>query len=202
MVRLKGLLTVLIVLACASATCFSEDVWVAEDGYHIDGRGQISDSYIVVPHPEKVPTYTHPQETVVDFDSYYKRNIEGYRSKEGKLPIVPGYTANYSNRRAHPYTKEEYLNVWCTGEKHVGKVDCLTGEYAVSYFPVSRWSTAITIASIRAKKFPQKGAVFFYVEDFGADAGDIYEAKQWADLWGVKAFFGTIDRGVPEEWIQ
>lgn len=201
MVLLKRLLILLILVGYPSLAV-SEETWVDEHGYHVDGRGQVSNSYIVVPHPENVPLFPAAQQTVVDFDSYYKRNVEGYRGDESKLPIVPGYTANYSERRAHSYTKEDYINVWCTGEKHVGKVDCMTGEYAVSYFPVSMWSRGITTAAWRARKYPQKGAAFLYVEDMGADAGDVYEAKEWAEMWGVKVFFGTIDRGIPEEWIQ
>jgi hypothetical protein len=181
---------------------FPEDMKVTEHGYIIDGRGQITGSPIEAPNKSAIPASSKPQQTVVNFDEYYKVNVEGYRRPEGKLPLMAGYTTHYSERRAHPYTKEDYINVWCSDKKHVGKVDCLTDKYAISFFPVSHWSWGITQAAMRARKFPQKGAAFLYVEDFGADAVAINEAKNWAEQWGVKVMFGTIDAGIPEDWIR
>jgi len=199
--RIKALILIVLILV-GILPCFSEAVYESKEGFYIDARGQIDGNYIKPPHPENIPNYMYANETVVPFDNYYEKNIEGKRAKGNKLERIPNYNANFSERRAHPYTHDEYVNVWCSGEIGVNGVDCVTPEYAISFFPVDRWSRAITIAALRARKLPQKGAAFLYVEDFGADAGDIYEAKKWADMWGVKVFFGTIDAGIPDSWIR
>lgn len=203
MVRIKFItLFLLCGMLMNSLPAFSESVVTTKDGYVMDGRGQIFNSPIEPPNKDFIPDSSKPQQTVVNFEEYYKVNVEGYRRPEGKLPLVAGYTTHYSERRAHPYTKSDYVNAWCSDKKYVGKVDCLTDDYAISFFPVSQWSVGITRAALRAKKFSQKGAAFLYVEDSGVDAGNIYEAKKWAELWDVKVMFGTIDSGIPEDWIQ
>ena len=130
-------------------------------------------------------------------------NEEGYRGREDKLPISPaGYTQVYSTRKFQPYSKEDYINVWCDGEKHVGKVDCLTEDFAISFFPLSSWTRGITTAAWRARKYSQQGVAAFYFEDTAAKSSDLYEAKKWAEKWGTKIMFISIDAGIPEEWIN
>ena len=126
--------------------------------------------------------------------------MDGYRGKKYKLsPVPPGYTQHYSLRTPHPYTKEQYIKVWQNG-KSSGKIDCLTNEYAISYFFLDNWATGVIVAKWRAKRVPQKAAAFFFVEDLSK--ADMYNAKQWAELLGVKVFFATIDKQIPAEWVQ
>jgi hypothetical protein len=192
----------MLVLICA-VPCSSADTWTTRGGYVMDYRGEVQKSPIKPPHPENIPSNSRALQTTVDFESYYKINTEGYRGKEDKLPISPaGYTQVYSTRTVKPYTKEDYINVWCDGRKHVGKIDCLTDDYAISYFPLSSWSTGITRAAWRARKYSQKGVAALYVEDTGAIDSDMYEAKKWAEQWGAKIMFISIDAGIPAEWVQ
>lgn len=201
MVRLKKI-SVILIFIFLSSFCLSSTL-ETKDGYYIDSRGEFRDSYIKPPHPENIPSMSRAVQPVVDFESYYKVNSEGYRGKEDKLPVSPaGYTQVYSTRKFQPYSKETYVNVWCSGEKNVGKVDCLTKDYAISYFPISSWSRGITTAAWRARNYPQQGMAVFYAEDTAAHSNDMYEAKKWAEKWGTKVMFISIDTGIPAEWIN
>ena len=134
-------------------------------------------------------------------EMYYKINMEGSRGKEYKLPPVPPeYTQHYSERTPHPYTKQQFIDVWEKGEK-VGNA-YLTDEYAMSYFFLENWATGVVMAKIRAKKLHRQPAVFLFVEDMVSDDGDMYRAKKWAELLGVAIFYGTIDKEIPAEWVQ
>ena len=202
MVQLKKLVAVLILLLVCGMPCSSMSTWETKDGYYIDYRGEVKDSPIKPPHPENIPTRSRALQTTVDFESYYKINVDGYRGREDKLPITPGYLQVYSTRAVEVYTKEDYINVWCDGRKHVGKIDCLTDEYAISFFPLHSWSVGITKAAWRARKYSQQGVAAFYVEDTGAQDEDMTEAKHWAEKWGAKVMFISIDAGIPLEWIR
>lgn len=202
MVFLKSFSAILVVILLSGLPCFCESTWVTEDGYYMDARGEVKGSYIKPPHPEKIPRISQVIQPTVDYDSYYKINVEGYRGREDKLPVSPaGYVQSYSTRKAQLYKKEDYINVWCDGTKHVGKIDCLTEDSAISFFPLSAWSRGVTTAAWRARKLPQQGVAAFYAEDTAARAGDMYEAKKWAEKWGAKVMFMSIDAGIPEEWI-
>ena len=201
MVFLRSFSIILVLLILSSIPSFAENTWATRDGYYIDNKGSIQNSYMQPPHPENIPTRSQAIKPIADFEDYYKMNAEGYRGREDKLPLVPGYTENFSTRTAQLYSKEAYINVWCDGEKHVGKVDCLTDNYAISFFPLSSWTRGITTAAWRAKKLPQQGMATLYVDDTASQSSDMYEAKRWAEKWGVKVSFVTIDAGIPEEWI-
>ena len=140
MVFLRSFLTVLVFILFSGLPCLCDTTWVTKDGYYIDRRGDFENSQIYPPHPENIPVESSVVQPVVDYFSYYQVNVEGYRGREDKLPIVPGYTQSYSTRTAQLYNKEDYINVWCDGEKHVGKVDCLTEDSAISFFPLSAWT--------------------------------------------------------------
>ena len=202
MVFLRSFL-IFVVILMSGIPCFCESTWLTKDGYYIDSRGEYERSYIKPPHPENIPKTSKVIQPTVDFDSYYNINVEGYRGREDKLPVSPaGYTQNYSTRKAQLYTKEDYINVWCDGKKHAGKVDCLTDTEAISFFPISAWSRGITTAAWRARHYSQKGVAALYVEDTASITGDMYQAKEWAKKWGAKVVFISIDAGIPQEWIN
>ena len=198
---LKWSLTLILLTIVSSISCFGNSI-MTEHGYYLDYRGEVQNSNIIPPHVANIPTKSVLVQPTIDFESYYKVNALGYRGREDKLPLVPGYTQNYSTRKFQPYTKEDYINIWCSGEKHVGKVDCLTEDFAISFFPLSSWSRGIATAAWRARKYPQQGVAALYVEDTASKAGDIQEAKKWAAKWGAKVMFISIDAGIPEDWIK
>ena len=192
---------VLLVLLLINLPCLSADTRVTENGYYLDRRGEVKDSYILPPHPENAPKVSVLVQPITNFRTYYKVNLEGCRGAESKLPIVPSYTENYSTRGSQLYKKEDYVEVWCDGEKNIGKIDCLTADSAISFFPLSAWTRGVTIASWRARKYPQRGVAAFYIEDTASSANDMRAAKAWAKKWGTKIMFISIDAGIPEEWI-
>lgn len=202
MVCVKNFLVALVLFSICSLSGACESTWITENGYYIDRRGDVRGSYIKPPHPENVPEVSQLVDDTVNFKTYYKVNEEGYRAEEDKLPIVPNYTVHYSTRKPTLYAKDDYINVWCDGQKHVGKIDCLTDDYALSFFPLSAWSRAITTAAWRARGYSQKGMAVLYIEDMAA-AGydDMKKAKEWAEMWGTKVQFVSIDAGIPEEWL-
>lgn len=193
---------VFLVSVLVGLSCSAYEAVVTKDGYLLDRRGQLEGDYIRPPHPENIPSSPHLGQDLTDFSTYYDVNIIGKRRADNMEPIISGYNWNVSTRLIKSYTKQQYVDVWCDGTQHVGKIDCLTQDYAVSFFPVNNWSTAITRAALRARKVPQKGVAFLYVEDLATMSKDVHEAKDWADLWGVSVMFGTIDGGVPIEWIN
>ena len=201
MVFMRAFSLALALILLSSLPCFSEYAWETPDGYYIDRRGDVKNSPIKPPHPELVPYSSQLVEPIVDFRTYYYVNAGGYRAPEDKLPLIPEYTHHYSTRKPQIYNKEDYIKVWCDGQRHVGKVDCLTKDYAISFFPLSAWSRAITTASWRARKFEQRGVAALYIEDMASKSSDMREAKKWAQKWGVKVMFISIDAGIPEDWI-
>ena len=203
MVFLRSFLMVLVFILFSGLPCLCDTTWVTKDGYYIDRRGDFESSYIYPPHPENIPQNSMVLQPVVDFESYYRVNEEGYRGREDKLPISPaGYTQSYSTRKFQLYAKEDYINVWCDGQKHVGKVDCLTEDSAISFFPLSSWTRGIATAAWRARNYSQQGVAALYFEDTAVQESDMSEAKKWAEKWGAKVLFISIDAGIPQEWIR
>ena len=109
MVRLVCYALLLVVMGTPAFTC--EGVLSTPYGFYADCRGEIRDSYIKPPHPENIPSMSQRIENVVDYESNYRRNSEGYRGREDKLPLIPSYTENYSDRTVTYYSKEDYINV-------------------------------------------------------------------------------------------
>lgn len=173
-----------------------------EEGFYIKGTGQVPEyNRILPPHPENIPYYPNPTKTVVPFDSYYDRNIKGERRQEYMTPVIPNHNAYYSERRAYPYTKEQYLDVWCSGEKHVKGVDCVENGYGITFTKAENWTFAFMRAGFKARRLKLKPAVFIMVDDLGLDAEAMHEAKQCADAFGLTIWFGTINSYIPHDWI-
>lgn len=202
MVFIRSFLAALVLFSYSCLPSACESTWITENGYYIDRRGDI-DSPIKPPHPEFIPERSELVQDMTNFETYYKVNTEGMRAAEDKLPIVPNYTVNYSTRKPTIYKKEDYVNVWCDGEKHVGKIDCLTKDSAFSFFPLSAWSRAITTAAWRARGYSQKGVAVLYIEDTAANGSDdMKKALEWANMWGADVRFVSIDAEIPKEWLQ
>lgn len=199
MVRIVLIISFLFLIGLPS---FGASTKVTPEGVYMDCRDQMSFNTIDPPYKENIPEEPHPIETIVPYDTYYKVEYENYQRPAWREPLIYDYNAHASTRHGYSYTKQEYVDVWCTGTQYVGKVDCLTDEYAISFFPVRSWFRGITTAVVRGRKFKQEGAVFLYVESVGGETEYITQAKQWADLWGIKVFFGTIDSEIPLDWIQ
>ena len=173
-----------------------------EQGYYVDGRGQVPEySRIPPPNEDKIPTEPHPTRTVVPFDRYYDINKMGMRRHPAMTPWIPNYNCHYSERRAKPYTKEEYIDVWCSGDKGVNGVDCQSEHYAISFVRARDWSYGVIKAPLKAKKTGKKAAVFLMVDDLGLDAPHMHAAKDWSELFNIPIFFGTIDAYIPSDWI-
>ena len=170
-------------------------------GYYVDGRGQVPEyARIAPPNEDKIPE-PHPTRTVVPFDRYYDINILGMRRHPAMTPWIPNYNCHYSNRRAKPYTKKEFVEVWCSGDKFVNGVDCQSENYAITFVRAREWSYGVIKAPIKARKTGKKSAIFLMVDDLGLDAEAMHSAKQWAELFNVQMFFGTIDAYIPNDWI-
>ena len=113
------------------------------NGYYVDGRQQVPEySRIAPPHEENIPD-PHPTKTVQPWDRYYEINKQGYRPMGYQAPLVPNYNYFYSTRRAKPYTRNEYLSVWCEGVADYDKGTCSTDNKVYYYYDVYHWSTAI-----------------------------------------------------------
>ncbi len=170
-------------------------------GYYVDGRGQVPEyARIAPPNEDKIPE-PHPTRTVVPFDRYYDINILGMHRHPAMTPWIPNYNCHYSNRRAKPYTKNEFVEVWCSGDKFVNGVDCQSENYAITFVRAREWSYGVIKAPIKARKTGKKSAIFLMVDDLGLDSEAMHSAKQWAELFNVQMFFGTIDAYIPNDWI-
>ena len=202
MVRVIKIFVLCLFMISLSSQSWGLSTRVEEDGVYIDGRGQMGLNTIDPPHVENIPEEPHPIETIVPYDTYYKIEYEGYKRPAWKQPLIYDYNTHASTRVGQSYTKQEYIDVWCDGTQHVGKVDCLTDRYALSFFSVRNWAFGIITAAHRGKKFEQEGAAFLYVESVAIENDYIVQAKKWAELWGIPVFFGTIDSEIPLDWIQ
>ena len=171
-------------------------------GYYVDERNQIPEyQRIAPPHPENIPKEPKGQRTVVPFDSYYDVNTLGVRRHPYMTPVIPNYNRFYSERRAYPYTKEDFINVWCEGDKFKDGVDCQTKEYAITFAKASDWAGAVVKAPFKAKKAHKGTALFIMVDDIALDAKYMHDVKMWGELFNVTIFFGTIDSYIPGDYI-
>lgn len=176
-----------------------------KNGYYVDGRNQVPEySRIAPPNPEAIPKDPHPTRTVEPFESYYDRNVKGLRRQPYMTPVVPNYNRLYSERRATPYTRKEYMDVWCTGEKNYEKGVCSTEHYQIYFLRARDWAWGVTKIPFQirgAKKLGKSPALFLCVDDLAGDAPHMHDAKDFAELFNVQLFFGTIDAFIPLAWI-
>ena len=171
-------------------------------GYYVDERNQIPEyQRIAPPHPENIPTEPKGQRTVVPFDSYYDVNTLGIRRHPYMTPVIPNYNTYYSERRAYPYTKEDFVNVWCEGDKFKDGIDCQTENYAITFAKANSWPVAVIKAPIKAKKGHKKTALFIMVDDLALDAQYMHDVKMWGELFNIQVWFGTIDSYIAQDWI-
>ena len=171
-------------------------------GYYVDGRNQIPEyQRIEPPHPENIPTEPRATRTVVPFDSYYDVNTLGIRRHPYMTPIIPNYNRHYSTRRAYPYSKEDYVNVWCEGDKFKNGVDCQSENYAITFARARDWAGAVIKAPIKAKSAHKRTALFIMVDDLALDSQHMHDVKMWGELFNVQIYFGTIDSYIPSDWI-
>lgn len=173
-----------------------------DKGFYIDGRNQVPEfNRIKPPHPENVPDKPRAIRTVVPFEPYYDTNIKGMRRQPYMTPLVPNHNIHYSERRAYPYSKQEFIDVWCTGQKNVNGVDCVSEEYAITFVRAGEWTFGAIKAPFKAKKVGKKVALFVMVDNLGLDAEAMHEVKNYAELFNIQVFFGTIDCYIPSNWI-
>ena len=182
-----------------------EAVITRDRGYYMDGRGQVPEyARIAPPHEENIPKISHPTKTVVGWDRYYDINKAGYRPIGYQMPLVPNYNVHYSNRRAKPYTRAEYISVWCNGEPNYSKGVCSTKDYNIYFFRVRDWAWGVASAPIRNIKNGKNGkrsAICFMCDELGLDAEHMHAAKEWAELYDMKIHFVTIDSYIPLDWL-
>ena len=209
---MKHFLTILILLLTQvpsfSATVPNlekgEAVVVRGQGYYVDGRGQVPDyARIAPPHEENIPV-PHATKTVQGWDRYYEINKEGYRPMGYQVPLVPNYNIHYSNRRNRPYTKAEFVSVWCNGEPDYDKGTCTTSDTVYYFYDVFHWSTGIAATQFRDLKRTKDGkkrGYIFYCTELGQDAPDMHAAKNWAELFDMDIHFVTIDAYIGLDWI-
>ena len=175
-----------------------------EAGYYMDGRGQVPEyARIVPPHEENIPD-PHPTKVVVPWERYYEINKEGYRPMGYQIPLVPNYNIFYSERRAEPYTKAEFVSVWCAGEPNYEKGTCTTNDTVYYFYDVFHWSTGIAATQFRDLKRTKDGksrGYIFYCQELGFCAEYMHAAKDWAELFDMKIHFVTIDSYIPQDWL-
>lgn len=174
-----------------------------EKGYYMDGRGQVPEyARIAPPHEENIPK-EHPTKTVVGWDRYYDINKEGYRPMGYQMPLVPNYNVSYSNRRNNPYSRAEYVSVWCAGEADLGKGICTVNDTRYYYYKVRDWAFAVAGAPIRdlKRRDGKHRAYVFCVDELGLDTEAMYASKKWAELYDCDIHFVTIDSYIPQDWL-
>ena len=217
MFKLKHFLTILILISLQIQVCAvtcdldrldanrGEAVITRDRGYYMDGRGQVPEyARIAPPHEENIPKVSHPTKTVVGWDRYYDINKQGYRPMGYQMPLVPNYNIHYSNRRANPYTREEYMKVWCNGEANFQKGICTTSDYNYYYYKVRDWAFAVAgapIRNIKNGKNGRKSAIVFACDELGLDSEHMHAAKEWAELYDMKIHFVTIDSYIPLDFL-
>ena len=198
MKKLIIILLALLLPAYSLATEYSVD---KEHGYYVDGRGQVIEAHrSPPPNEDRIPEVPNPTKTVLDWDSYYKNNVEGKHDRGIKDPVVPNYNVFYSTRRNKSYDRETYVNVWCSGKADVNKGTCLIGDTLYYFYDVQNWSLAVTgtpFRNIKNRGKAKKYSYVFYVDNIGLDSKYMYEAKDWAELTKIKIHFVTIDSYIP-----
>ena len=180
-----------------------EAIITRDKGYYMDGRGQVPEyARIAPPHEENIPT-PHPTKTVVGWDRYYDINKEGYRPMGYQAPLVPNYNVHYSNRRNNPYSRAEYVKVWCAGEADLDKGICTVGNTRYYYYKVRDWSFAVAAAPVRdlKRRDGKHRAYVFAVDELGLDTEAMYAAKKWAEMCDCDIHFVTIDSYIPLDFL-
>lgn len=173
-----------------------------DEGYYVNGQGQVPEYHrISPPNPNKIPQYPHPTRTVLPYDKYYDVNVMGIRRSPDKTPIIPNYNTYYSERRAEPYTKNEFIDVWCSGVKYENGVDCQTDEYAITFVKARDWAWGVIKVRLKARKVKKKPALFVMLDELGLDGQYMHDIKEWAKLSKLKVYYATIDSQILEEWI-
>ena len=186
---------------------WGEAVVTRDRGYYMDGRGQVPEyARIKPPHEGNVPKVSHPTKTVQGWDRYYDINKAGYRSMGYQTPLVPNYNIHYSNRRANPYTRAEYVSVWCAGEADLKKGTCTVNNTRYYYYKVRDWALGIAAASVRdlKKHDGKRRAYVLCVDELGLVAPWYFidsSAKKWAELYDCDVHFVTIDSYLPLDWM-
>ena len=181
-----------------------EAVVTRDKGYYMDGRGQVPEyARIAPPHEENIPKQPHPTKTVQGWDRYYDINKAGYRPMGYQAPLVPNYNVHYSNRRVNPYTRAEYVSVWCAGEADLEKGICTVKDTRYYYYKVRDWALAISAAPVRdlKRRDGKHRAYVFTVQELGLDAEAMHAAKKWAELYDCDIHFVTIDSYIPQDWL-
>jgi hypothetical protein len=180
-----------------------EAIITRDKGYYMDGRGQVPEyARIAPPHEENIPV-PHPTKTVVGWDRYYDINKEGYRPMGYQAPLVPNYNVHYSNRRNNPYSRAEYVKVWCAGEADLDKGICTVGDTRYYYYKVRDWSFAVAAAPVRdlKRRDGKHRAYVFAVDELGLDTEAMYAAKKWAEMCDCDIHFVTIDSYIPLDFL-
>lgn len=197
------ILSILTLLFLNSAgLCYGVYAIDPEKGYAVDGKGQIPEwQRIPPPNPD---TDTTPQysQTVVPFEKYYSINALGLKRHPYFVPYISNYNSYYSERRAVLYTKQQYIDAWCSGTKNYNGVDCINNEYAITFVRARNWASGTVKAAFKAKKAHRTTVLFLMVDDICLDGTYIQEAKAWGDLWKTIIVFGTIDSYIPHDWIS
>ena len=175
-----------------------------EHGYYADGRGQVPEyARIAPPHEENIPA-PRATKTVVPWERYYETNKQGYRPMGYQAPLVPNYNYFYSNRRNEPYTRADYVSVWCDGDANTDKGTCTTQDKVYYFYDVYHWSTGIAATQFRELKRTKDGkkrAYIFTVDDLGLMAAQMHGAKNWAQLFDMEIHFVTIDSYIPLDYL-
>lgn len=183
---------------------YGEAVITRDRGYYMDGRGQVPKyARIAPPNEENIPKVSHPTKTVVGWDRYYDINKQGYRPMGYQMPLVPNYNVHYSNRRANPYTRAEYVSVWCAGEADLQKGICTVNDKRYYFYKVRDWALGIAAAPVRDLKRrdgKQRGYIFC-VDELGLDSEHMHAAKKWAELYDCDIHFVTIDSYIPLDFL-
>lgn len=173
----------------------------SKKGYAVDGTGQIPE-WQRIPPPNSntniIPQYT---QTVVPFEKYRDINVLGLRRHPYFVPYISNYNSYYSERRAVPYSKQQYIDAWCSGDKNYKGVDCVNNDYAITFVRARNWASGTVKAAYKAKKAHKTTVLFLMVDDICLDGTYIQEAKSWAGLWKTIIIFGTIDSYIPWDWV-
>ena len=185
---------VLLFFSCVmliNSLAFANGVYAIDPkkGYAVDGTGQLPISQRIAP-PNKVDITPYYSETIVPFEKYIKNSgTQRYSNVQ------------YSERRAVPYSKQQYIDTWCTGEKNVKGVDCMKGDYAITFVRARNWAGGSMKAIYKAKRAHKKPVLFLMVDDICLDGSYMQEAKAWAELWNSVVVFGTIDSFIPWSYV-
>lgn len=201
---MKKLLLTLFILAQILNPALASDraYCTREDGCFMDGRGQIPEyARIAPPNEDKIPNSSHPTKTVEAWDPYYQMNKMGRRPIGRCTRKVYGYNIYASTRRARPYTREEYMDVWCTGEKNYKRGTCSQGNYNLVYFRVRDWAFGVSSAPWKNRGSGKQWGLVLMCDEIGLDAPHMHDAKQWSELMNIPIHFVTIDSYIPVDWI-